>query len=104
MSERGPRTRQAQSISGTFSSSDQMLTRIGVIWARAVARPETPPGAMSFGIVKMEREIATSPLPSTVKKISRAKAEGLPKICFIGITCISVISFIIMRTKQSRKP
>lgn len=42
MSERGPRTRQAQSISGTFSSSDQMLTRIGVIWARAVARPETP--------------------------------------------------------------
>ena len=56
--------------SGTFSSSVQTLTCHGVICASAVARPDTPPGAMSFGMVNIGREMPTRALPITVKNIS----------------------------------
>ena len=56
--------------SGTFSSSVQTLTCHGVMCASAVARPDTPPGATSFGMVNIGREMPTRALPITVKNIS----------------------------------
>ena len=63
--ERGPSSFHAQSSSGTFSIRFHILTRIGVMYASAVDRPDTPPGAMSFGMVNIERLRPTSALPTT---------------------------------------
>ena len=52
-----PRDFQAKSSSGTFRSRVQRLIRRGVTQAGAVARPEMPPGAMSFGMVNIAREV-----------------------------------------------
>ena len=63
---RGPRRRQAAIIRGMFIISVHTLTRMGVMKASAVARPDTPPGAISFGTVNMDSAKPTSAVPKTV--------------------------------------
>lgn len=55
-----------------MSSSDQAPTVIQppVTWVSAVARPDTPPGAMSFGIVNMASPSATSAVPTPMAAAS----------------------------------
>ena len=78
---------QARS-SGTFKSKAQAPTLMwGVRWARAVARPETPPGAMSLGTVNTAMGRPTSTVPSRIKTRSSRKPfqPWGPRIFFIGI-------------------
>ena len=62
----GPSLRHAAIISGMFIISAHTLTRMGVTKASAVDRPDTPPGAMSFGTVNMDSAKPTSAVPTTV--------------------------------------
>ena len=48
--------------------------------ASAVARPDTPPGAMSFGTVKIDRPKPTSAVPITVK--SRSSTSSFTEMFF----------------------
>ena len=85
--ERGPSSFHAHSSSGTFSIRFHILTRIGVMCASAVDRPDTPPGAMSFGMVNIERLSPTSALPITqyTKSVMASFKVYEPNKRFIGI-------------------
>ena len=71
-SGRKPSFHHATAASGTLSSSDHAPTVINppVTCVSAVARPDTPPGAMSFGIVNIASPSATSAVPAPMAAAS----------------------------------
>ena len=67
---RQPSTSKAPMASGTFKKRESMPMGTGRICARAVARPEMPPGAMSLGMVNMTRPASRRKEPKTMAAAS----------------------------------